>query len=317
MSLKYNAVWNSITDQSKKFWAFYADNRKEFDKILYDICWSKKRKYRNMVEVSDLYSELILSFHRSDFLEDFNPAKSSFGTFVTSRANGYAQHIITKIFSDIQLPKEDRTPDSQWVSYVNLDDVDLHEDSDIESQLTVEEIFQSAQKSFSEMKKKIVDLFNDGYKVADIAAVTSLTVPQILHNIRNYKESLIKKARIGGVIKEEKTDSKPTLVIKPKQPVKEVAFDHEVSASTLQYGITVPKFAHQGFSVPGRGQKRSVQIWFGNGYRCEAVIRTLDNDVERVQIRYKRGEAKQIGEFLSSQKRLKVSVIDNNNFKIN
>jgi len=311
MSLIYNPAWKSIKDRNEKFWAFYALNQKEFDNLLWKVCWAKKKKYQDLVDERDMRSELLLTFHRSNFLEDFNSEKSQFGTFLTTRVNGYAQHIITKIFKALKKsPKDMGTEDSPWVDCVSFDEEVIEEaglkhDPKFDETLTFKRVYEAVEDTLSEPQKKILDLyFKEGYKIDEIAEATKITNNQIVHNIPIVKSTFVRIAKRKGLIAEK---SKKQIV---------ATFDHAVSASTFQYGITVPKSIHSKFSVPQIGQKREIQILFGKGQQCRATLRTLGNDVGRVQIRYKNNSGKRIASVLGSTEMLKVGVIDDNTFKI-
>ena len=310
MSLIYNPAWKGMEDRDEKFWAFYALNQKEFDSLLWDVCWAKKKKYRDMVDAYDMHSELILTFHRSKFLEDFNPEKSQFGTFLTTRVNGYAQHIVTKIFRALKKsPKDMGTEDSPWVDCVSFDEevmeeAGLEHDPKLDDDLEFKRVYESVEKTLSEPQKKILKLYyGEGYKIGGVAKATDITETQVTYNIPIVKSTFVRIAKRKG------------LIVEKKQPVV-AAFDHAVSASTFQYGISVPKEVHSSFSVPQIGQKREIKILFGKDQQCRATLRTLGNDVGRVQLRYKNNGGKRIASILGNVKMLKISIIDNNTFKI-
>lgn len=77
------------------FWAFYNENYKDVNTILYSIA----NKYQKIVEPDEMYNEIIVRLVESDFISRFNPTnlKASLQTFFYKNAWGYAMHFIYEI----------------------------------------------------------------------------------------------------------------------------------------------------------------------------------------------------------------------------
>jgi RNA polymerase sigma factor (sigma-70 family) len=174
MSLKFDPAWRLISDDNERYWAFYNANEKEFDKILWSVAWT----HANNVEPEDMHSDLLLRMSRSDFIMSFNPTKSSFGTFVTGRVYGYASHIIDKHFNAIHMNSSkadnglrDTTKDLAQVLSSDFNSINVEEDTDVSSELRIEEDFDLSLTKEEELQEinrallpKEVRVFNLYYK---------------------------------------------------------------------------------------------------------------------------------------------------------
>lgn len=207
MSLIYNPAWKAIKDSNEKFWAFYALNKEEFNNLLWQVCWTKKRKYLHMVDINDLHTDLLLSVHHSKFLDDYNPEKSQFGTFVTGRVKGYAQHLITKIFRAVKkLPKDLEDEGPLWMGFEDydggvLDAAGLNHNPQLDDSLTFKQVYESVKKDLTKSQQKILDLhYRDGYKLYEVAETLKMTSPQITLNIPAVKAAFIEHAEKKGLI---------------------------------------------------------------------------------------------------------------------
>lgn len=98
-------------------------------------------------------------------------------------------------------------------------------------------------------------------------------------------------------------------------------FIHNVGISTFKQGFAIPKKT-QLLTSPVRGGKRPVTILFGNNMKCVATLRTLDNSVNRVQVRYEGLACKTLRYWLSANfaakayRALEVAVINQTTIKL-
>lgn len=227
MSLKYNPSWSSTTNSSEKFWLFYQENRAEFENLLWNACWSFKRKYNTLIEIEDMHTEILLRMHRSDFLNDYDVSKSQFGTFVTGRVYGYAQHFIFNTLKDNFIIEESEDTKSFTKRFENLSgesEEDLpyqrreqlcYNDSGCE---TYGPLLEKFMEGLNDIKKKIATLYYiEGYSLADVAHM--LDIPQSLarYNLYTIRDVFIKHAERIGFMGSKKSAVPATVTPKAKK----------------------------------------------------------------------------------------------------
>lgn len=207
--MNYDAAWLTIADPTERFWTFYRANAKDAEKILWAASW----KFHGNMEPAEIYNELILRLHRSNFLKDFNPELAQFGTFFVGRAEGYAKHILTRLIkessrkpmisiSDIESTDED--------SYGGYTPTELVTQPDCEGKVSCTEVMNIAEQSLTDFQKNVWRMtVEDGYNEKEISEKLStpdntVTKNYVHSNMDKTKRVIVKVCTKNGLVAEPK-----------------------------------------------------------------------------------------------------------------
>jgi len=185
----------------KDFWEFYTANQKKATSIIEINTW----KYSKAVGLRDLRQEILLRIARSDFMEQWDPSKSSLLTYFANKVRGYAAHIFdamtykpvytTKLTdaSDITGTSRKGYPvRRKYYPELNggvdgrhtLEDPQTPEDSAIAA-----DILGMAQKS----EKRVIAYYVSGYSATGISQILKLSRSIVNHLIASYKTRVAKE----------------------------------------------------------------------------------------------------------------------------
>lgn len=183
-----------MTDANVRFWDFYNSNREDFERILWNACWMVKRRYEKAIDIEDLHSSLILRLHRSKFLDEFDPSKALFITYVTGRVNGYALHYLTGALREILVIHEDEDGTKSYAERFESCQEAFHGHA-MEDDNEVTELYNSLIQDLTLAEKKLARLyFIDGYSVSNIAAILGVQPSRVKADLYNIRETCLRQA---------------------------------------------------------------------------------------------------------------------------
>jgi len=200
----------------EKFFQFYTAYQKDIDSFI----WKVSRRHQEIYDPWDMKTEILIKLMDSNIINDYNTElKCSFKTYVFTRIEGYASHILTKSRKEHFLPMEkekkqkteekteeqkteEKTEEQKTeerkkkeqnfklpeVRHLSIDEnlkeefiIPYNAPEDPDAIITLEELKAYAKGKLSEREYKILIMQINGHSNQDMAGTVGIS-PQALNN---------------------------------------------------------------------------------------------------------------------------------------